>query len=117
MSCTPAFHIPPGAIANVSIIDTTFRVADIPTIALMKPDLPGFETLPAVPTWSWLIESNDGRKALFDLGVPKDREKSYSPALNARIPDVANITVEREVADTLREAGFELEEIDSIIWR
>lgn len=112
-----AFPIPPGALASVSIIDTTFRVSNIPTIKLMKPSLAGFETLPTVPTWSWLIENQDGRKAIFDLGVPKDRQKSYAPALNARIPESANIAVEHEVAETLTNNGVDLADIESIIWR
>jgi hypothetical protein len=116
MTDSPSFEVPHGAVAKVHIIDTTFRVAKIPAKALMKPDLPGFETLPTVPTWSFLVESSDGRRALFDIGVPKDRQKSFSPALNARIPKVANITVEREVADTLIENGVELKGVGSIIW-
>lgn len=111
-----SFNVPPGAVAKVHIIDTTFRVANIPATALMKPGFPGFETLPAVPTWSFLVESSDGRRALFDLGVPKDRQERFSPALNARIPKVAKVTVEREVADTLTENGVELKGIGSIIW-
>ncbi|KAL2206869.1 hypothetical protein CC79DRAFT_1398743 [Sarocladium strictum] len=116
MTDLPSFEVPPGAVAKVHIIDTTFRVANIPAKALMKPEIPGFETLPTVPTWSFLVESSDGRRALFDLGVPKDRQKSFSPALNARIPKVANVSVEREVSDTLTGHGVDLKDIGSIIW-
>lgn len=117
MSSKPPFPVPAGAVARVSIIDTTLRIPGIPATIFTHPPVPGFETLPEVTTWSFLVESSDGRKALFDLGVPKDRETGFSPKMNERVPKSFNIRVEKDVPDILKENGVDPGEIESIILR
>jgi hypothetical protein len=117
MTSKPPFSVPAGGVARVSIIDTTLRIPGIPATIFTHPAVPGFDTLPEVTTWSFLIESSDGHKVLFDLGVPKNRETGFSPKMNARVPKSFNIRVEKDVPDILKENGVDPGEINSIIWR
>ncbi|KAK0610765.1 beta-lactamase-like protein [Immersiella caudata] len=110
------FDVPPGAIAKVSIIDSTLRMNRLAASVFLTPALEGFDEFPPSPDWSFLIESSTGRKAVFDLGVPTD-ENSYSPAVLRQIEDLGfDFTVEKDVADILKEGGVKLTEVESIIW-
>ena len=118
MPSPPKFDVPPGAVTRVSVIDTTLRVPGIPAKIFTQPTVPGFDVLPEVTTWSFLVESSDGRrKVLFDLGVPKDRQKGFSPAMNARVPKQFDVRVDRDVTEILQENGVDPSEIEAIIWR
>jgi hypothetical protein len=110
--------LPPlGAVANVSIIDTTSRIGGINASHLLVPTLKGFDKMPIVPAWSFLIVSGTGEKILFDLGVPKDFE-NMSPVIRARLKSFGwSIEAPKSVGEILEENGVAKTEIGAVIWR
>jgi hypothetical protein len=111
------FEIPSGAIAKVSIIDSTLRINGLPPLDLVQPKIPGFDAFRTIPSWSFLVESSKGEKALFDLGVPPNFNESFSPALVDLILGFGwDIHVEKHIVDILREHGENPASIGSIIW-
>lgn len=117
MAAKSPFAVPPGAVAKVSIIDSTLRLAGLDADYLMKPRIEGFDKLSPLPTWSFMIESPTGKKVLFDLGAHRDLTR-YIPRTQKFIsehgwkPDTTE-----HVADILRKHGMDPEEIDMVIWR
>lgn len=91
----------------------------MPLTHLMKPAMKGLDSMPTLTTWSFLVENSSGRKALFDLGVPKEPLKSFSPkyADTIRRNSNWNVDVPKNVADILAENNVQPSEIDSVIWR
>ena len=74
----PNLNIPASQhTVDVSIIDTTSHVGNIPVKAFMQPEIPGYEFIDA-PCYSFLIKRhNPSTKSkydtlLFDLGIRKD---------------------------------------------
>lgn len=117
MPSKPLFNVPSGATATVKIIDSTLRLGKLPTHYLMTPAVEGLEHMPTMTTWSFLVESDTGKKALFDLGVPPDLE-TYSPLIVKKLKDSGwDVRAEKHVADILNENGVKPEEINSVIWR
>jgi hypothetical protein len=113
----PRFNVPNGATALVHIIDTTLRLANVSTGMLMQPPLMGFETLPPMTTWSFMVESVRGQKVLFDLGVPPDLN-SYSPYLAEGLKGAPwEIESKYHVADILKQNGVDPADVSSVIWR
>lgn len=114
----PDFKPPPGAAAQVSIIDTTTSIKGLAVKFLMEPPMEGFETMPEITAWSFLIESSDGRRALYDLGVPPDWYDSFSPATVGRLKELGwEISAQKDVYSILKDGGIEPSSIGSIIWR
>jgi hypothetical protein len=112
------FAVPDGAAARLRIIDSTTKIKGLPLDYLMTPAMPGMEVLPEAPTWSFLVESDTGRKALFDLGVPPNwREFSPVIATPLQTRGWGEPSGEKHVADILVEEGVDLSTINSIIWR
>ena len=118
----PALNIPPSKhTVDVSIIDTTCYVGNIPAKAFMDPVMPGLECLSA-PCYSMLIKHNNPEAKskydtlLWDLGVRKDWEKGPT-SLVKRIKD-GNFTViaKKDVAQILKENGEDLNNVGGIIW-
>ncbi len=104
------------ATVNVHIIDTTSRIKNIPSSLFVEPPIKGLDYLDC-PAFSFLIENPGGRKVLFDLGVRKDW-KNLAPRIADRIRGGGwQITVEKDVAEILREGGVKLGDIEAIIWR
>ncbi|KAK4447320.1 beta-lactamase-like protein [Podospora aff. communis PSN243] len=111
------FDVPPGATAKVKIIDSTVRLGGLSDTTFVTPKLEGFDVLPTLPVWSFLIESSTGRKAVFDLAVPPDPASSYSPAVLEQIEGFnAELRIEKHVADILKDGGVKLAEVESVIW-
>jgi len=111
------FDVPSGATAKVSIIDTTLRVNGILSSSFVAPALEGFDTLPTMPAWSFLIESSTGRKIVFDLAVPPDPYNSYAPAVVQQLEGFGwDVQVEKHVADILADGGVNITEIESVVW-
>ncbi|KAL2216617.1 beta-lactamase-like protein [Thermoascus aurantiacus ATCC 26904] len=109
-------NIPPGATANVKIIDTTSRISKLETSYFMRPPLAGMEYMPTLPAWSFLIESPSGRKILFDLGAPKDWEH-LAPVTSERLKRLGwDIKVEKNVVEILEEHGVRGADVESMIW-
>ncbi|ETI27212.1 hypothetical protein G647_09895 [Cladophialophora carrionii CBS 160.54] len=111
------FAVPGGAVARLRIIDSTTKIKGLPLDYLMTPAMPGMDVLPEAPTWSFLVESDTGRKALFDLGVPPNwREFSPVVATPLQTRGWGEPSGEKHVADILVEEGVDLSSINSIIW-
>lgn len=111
------FEVPAGAVADVRIIDTTTCIKKLPLEYLMTPALHGMPYMPDVPTWSFLVESPTGKKALFDLGVPPNYLE-YAPAITDTMKTRDwELHSEKHVADILKEHGIEPASINHIIWR
>lgn len=118
MSCKPDFGVPPGRVAQISLINSSIKFSGLEASHLLQPVVEGFDVLPTMPSWSFLIESSAGNKALFDLGIPPDFRESYSPATWKRLESQNwTITANKHVADILSENGVDPSEITSVIWR
>lgn len=118
MSSTKSpFNVPSGAVARVSIIDSTLRLGGMAASDLCKPPIEGWEEFPTIPTWSFLVESPTGRRALFDLGAHTDLNK-YVPRTQDNIKKRGwNPQVKEHVADIIKRHGIDPKEINSVIWR
>ena len=112
------FNVPAGAAAKVSIIDSTLSLDGMKTGYLMGPDMPGFDVFPTIPTWSFLVESATGKKALFDLGVPPNYESAFTPLIQNKLKSSGwDVKAEAHVADILKEGGVDPGSINGVIWR
>lgn len=112
------FPVPAGAVASVKIIDTTSKIRHIATDYLMGPAVAGFSTMPEIPSWSFLVESaTTGRKALFDLGVPKDWQAMAPEVVRHIRASGWDVEVQKDTADILQEHGYVLDEVGSLVWR
>ena len=117
MPTKPTFEVPFGAVARVSIIDSTLRLGGLPVSYLMTPPVDGLIDMPTIPTWSFLVESPSGKRALFDLGVPPDLE-TFAPVVANKLKASGwDIKAEKHVADILKENNVEPSSINSVIWR
>ncbi|KAH7240164.1 beta-lactamase-like protein [Fusarium redolens] len=118
MLSRPRFDVPEGKAAKVSIIDSSLRLSGMPLTHLMKPAMKGLDAMPTLTTWSFLVESASGKKAVFDLGVPKEPLKNFSPkyANTIRRNSHWDVDVPKNVADILAENKVQPSEIDSVIW-
>lgn len=113
----PPFDVPAGAVAKVSIIDSTLRLSGLKASHLIKPPIEGWEEFPTVPTWSFLVESSTGKKALFDLGVHTDLTKYIPRTQNNIKKNGWTVETKEAVADVIQRHGLDPKEINSIIWR
>lgn len=117
MTAEISFDVPNGAAAKVHIIDSGFRLSGMPTNFLLSPEMKGFDELPALGSWSFLVESSTGRKVLFDLGGPSD-VNSFPPSVAAVIEEVGvAVKGTTSVAELLMANGVELSDIESVVWR
>lgn len=83
----------------------------------MAPPVPGMETHPSNPSFSFLLEHSSGRKLVFDLGIRKDYQ-NYAPKIAEYIPTTKyQIEVTKNVIDILEEEGIKGEDIEAVIWR
>ena len=84
----------------------------------MEPAVPGFEYMPDLPSWSFLVESSTtGKKALFDLGIPPDWE-NFAPAVSAHLKTQGwEIHADKNTSQILEENGVDLKGINAIVWR
>lgn len=111
------FDVPPGAVAKVSIVDSTVRMDSPDASFFATPKLEGFDTLPTIPALSFLIESPSGNKAVFDLAIPFDPLNSYTPAVIEQIIALGfEPHVDKHVADILKDGGVNLTSVNSVIW-
>lgn len=79
--------------------------------------MPGMDVVPEIPTWSFLVESDTGRKALFDLGVPPNW-RDFAPVVTDRLFTSGwEISAKKHVAEILQDEGVDLSSINSVVWR
>jgi hypothetical protein len=112
----PPLNIPPSTdTVKVSIINTG-TVANMPISILLKPaDLGGF-THGNLPSYSFLIEHQSGRKLLFDLSVRKDW-KNMAPSAVKQITDAnVDMRIDKDVYDILSENGSDPKAVEAIFW-
>ena len=113
----PDLHIPSSnATVQVSIIDTTCHITNIPTDAFLLPRISGYDFLDC-PAFSFLIQHSSGQKLLFDLGVRKDWE-NFAPTLYNRIKNSGwKVMIQKDVREILEDENIDPGEISGIIWR
>ena len=113
----PDLHIPTSnALVQISIINTTCNISNIPTDPFLLPKIPGHDFLDC-PVFSFLIQHPSGRKLLFDLGVRKDWE-NFAPILYTKIKNWDwRISIEKDVREILEGEKIDPSEINGIIWR
>lgn len=88
----------------------------LPVKYLMEPPISGFEYMPELPTWSFLIEHGSGRKLLFDLGIPVDW-RDMAPAVSDRLKTSGwEINVQKSIVDILRDHNVDPAAVEGIIW-
>ncbi|CAH0003315.1 unnamed protein product [Clonostachys byssicola] len=111
------FNVPGGQVANVRVVDTGSTISRIPTSRLMAPPMQGFDHIPTMPSFSFLVESATGKKALFDLSIATDWG-NYAPIVaNSLRTNGYEIKAEVGVPEVLQSHGVDLKSINSIIWR
>lgn len=119
----PDLNIPHSdTIVEVSIIDTTSHL-NLPSLMLIEPELPGFNTLTAC-CYSFLIKhrstspqtQNKYDTLVFDLGIRKDWENSAASIIEQVTPFKSNLHIDKDVATILRENDQDLNEVGGIIW-
>ncbi|KAL8734396.1 MAG: hypothetical protein Q9166_001594 [cf. Caloplaca sp. 2 TL-2023] len=101
---------------DAHIINSTSKISGIPTETFMEPKIKGYGIIDC-PAYSFLIEHPpSGQRVLFDLGVRKDWE-NLSARISKKIKDRGwSVTVEKGVADILKDGGVEPKSINAIIW-
>jgi hypothetical protein len=89
---------------------TLLRLNGIHADAIWNPPIKGFNRFKA-GTWAFLIEHPSSRKLLYDLGLRKDW-KPLPPRVGLReaviMGVIADITVKKNIAQILVEAGVKL---------
>lgn len=117
MASSRLFNVPDGSVATVRIIDSTTSIKNLRANYLMTPPIPGLDVMPELNTWSFLVESNTGKKALFDLGVPPNW-KDFSPVVTASLKARGwEVSAQKHVEEILRDHHVDPASINSIIWR
>lgn len=113
----PPFDIPKGQqVVTVKLINAVIAGPAILS-RFMTPPVPGLETFPTFPSFSFLLEHSSGRKLVWDLGIRKDYQ-NYAPAIANYIPTTNyDLRVTKNVIDILGESGIEGKEIEAVIWR
>ncbi|KAJ5388661.1 hypothetical protein N7509_011202 [Penicillium cosmopolitanum] len=116
MAEASTFTAPAGQAITVKLINTVnFGPAQLHRF--MAPPVPGMETHPSNPSFSFLLEHSSGRKLVFDLGIRKDYQ-NYAPKIAEYIPTTKyQIEVTKNVIDILEEEGIKGEDIEAVIWR
>ncbi|KAK6398241.1 hypothetical protein LTR65_003321 [Meristemomyces frigidus] len=106
----PELNIPHSQhTVDVSIIDTTGYVSNLPIEAFMKPSIPGYDLMEDVPCYSFLVEHNNPEAKskydhlLFDLGVRKDWENGPKAVVDQVKGGGFKVEVEKNVVDILRD--------------
>ncbi|KAI4190992.1 MAG: hypothetical protein L6R41_000442 [Letrouitia leprolyta] len=101
---------------DIHIIDSTSRIKGIPISLFMEPEIKGHDIVDC-PAFSFLIEHRaTSTKLLFDLGVRKDWEKLSTKIYDRIKAGGWSVTVEKGVADILKDNGVEPASVNAIIW-
>ena len=113
----PCLEVPPGATATVYMIDTTVTIDNIPFGRLLEPPVAGLAKTPMLATYAFMVENQDGRKVLLDLGARKDLQ-TLAPAVRNVLSTVEWVAkVEKNVLEILQENGYRDTDFEAIIWR
>ena len=106
-----------AASVDISIIDTTAWIANVPYWFSVEPLYTGYETS-AGPSYAFYIQHKPSNsQLLFDLGVRKNFRTHLSPHLMTALDKIGyQITVDKDVSEILVEHGVQPGDIDSIIY-
>lgn len=106
-----------GGVVDVRVIYAS-SLAGLKVNFLMGPDLEGFDVLPKMPSFSFLVEHPSGKKILFDLGIRKDWKTGLPESVSQRlVKSNYAIDAEKNPYDVLKENGFDPDQIESVVWR
>ncbi|KAK5124175.1 hypothetical protein LTR85_001878 [Meristemomyces frigidus] len=118
----PELNIPHSEhTVDVSIINTTGRVSNIPVEGFMSPTIPGYELLDA-PCFAFLVKhSNPDAKSkydhlIFDLGLRKDWEHSPKTLVDRVKRSGFKVECEKNVVEILQDNGDDPQKVGGIIW-
>jgi len=79
--------------------------------------MPGLDVMPPLPTWSFLVEHDSGRKVLFDLGIPVDWQ-DMAPAVAHRLKTNGwEVHVEKPTTEILEAENVKPADVEAIVWR
>ncbi|KAJ7226991.1 hypothetical protein GGX14DRAFT_627744 [Mycena pura] len=101
---------------TVTVFDIITDHAQVkaPASVILKPVLPGYESLKC-PMFAFLVENNVTKtRVMFDLGPRKDLENAAPPV--AEVAKAA-IPVSKDIVEQLVESGVDIESINAVIWR
>ncbi|CAJ2508489.1 Uu.00g135150.m01.CDS01 [Anthostomella pinea] len=118
----PELNIPASKhTVDVSIIDTTGFVGNMPVHLFMNPVLPGYDKIKAVCYAFSIKHSNPEQPSkydhlLFDLGLRKDVENAPKSIVDGAKQGGWDLKVEKNVADILQENGDGPAKVGGIIW-
>ena len=107
---------PPGTWAQVSVINTC-HIHNIPAKTYLDPVHPALERFD-VPCFAFIIENNEGRRVLFDLGLRKDWHNIAAIA-RAEIQE-GNMKIQMadyDIVETLANHGIQPVNIEAVILR
>ncbi|KAJ5171300.1 uncharacterized protein N7500_004083 [Penicillium coprophilum] len=105
-----------GATCTVQLIDTGARISKLPASFLIGPPIVGYEYLPTIPSWSFLITSPTGRNVVFDLGIPTDW-RNLAPIVGNKLKARGwDIQSEKDVIDILKQHDISPNAINSVVW-
>ncbi|OQV02077.1 hypothetical protein CLAIMM_07328 [Cladophialophora immunda] len=110
-------QVPPSSsIVNVSVIDSTARLHNLPYYVAMTPLYPGYERS-SVPCYVFLIHHPaTNTRLLYDLALRKNFRTHLNPHLVKKMaPLQMEFRVEKDTAEILQENGLDLRDIDAII--
>jgi len=113
----PDLKIPSSqSTVDVSIIDTTTRIWNVPTSLFLTPSYASFPTLNC-PAYSFLIRhESTSTNLIFDLGLRKDYENMPQPILDRLQNGGWGVKVDKNVSEILEENGIKTSEVSAIIW-
>ncbi|KAM7209966.1 beta-lactamase-like protein [Rhypophila decipiens] len=114
MAASPVQIPTSNSTVSVSIIDTTSWAYKIPCGDLFRPRFIGLDAFD-ICSYAFLVKHQD-RRLLFDLGIKKDWEQLVPDTVARLRKSGTHVTVEREIADILRDGGTEPDQIEAVIW-
>ena len=107
---------------DVSIIDSTLRMSNLPAAAFMSPEVGGYSTINNGVSYSFLIKHKNSAAAskydtlLFDLGLRKDWENSPNIVVEQAKQFGFQLEVKKNVDEILKDGGDDPAEVGGIIW-
>ncbi|KIX98169.1 uncharacterized protein Z520_06249 [Fonsecaea multimorphosa CBS 102226] len=111
-------QVPPSSsIVNVSIIDSTARLHNLPYYVAMTPLYPGYERSSNLPCYVFLIHHPPtNTRVLYDLGLRKNFRTHLNPHLVRKMAPLGmEFSVEKDTAEILVEGGLDPGDIDTIV--
>lgn len=115
---TSKIDIPESSVTvDVSIINSTSWVGNVPHYFTIEPVYPGLEFNGGPSYVFYIYHQPSGSRLLFDLGVRKNFQTHFSPDLLKGLEELGmQIRVEKDVSEILTEHDLKPSDIDTIIF-